>query len=136
MVIASEVLVMNPRPELSRRERELMDIVYRLERGTAAEIRQQMADAPSYSAVRALLRILEGKGHLKHEYDGPRYVFSPTVSRARASASALKQVIATFFEGSTEQTVAALLDMESKDLTDDHFDRLQELIDHARREGK
>ncbi len=127
---------MKPKPGFSRRERELMDIVYRLERGTAVDIRREMADPPSYAAVRTLLRILGEKGHLEYEYDGPRYVFSPTVSRAKASASALKNVLATFFEGSMQQAVAALIDMESKDLTDRDFDQLQELIDQARGEGK
>ncbi len=127
---------MKPGPGLSRRERELMDIVYRLERGTAADIRREMADPPSNAAVRTLLRILGEKGHLEYEYDGPRYVFSPTVSRAKASASALKNVLATFFEGSMQQAVAALIDMKSKDLTDRDFDQLQELIDQARGEGK
>lgn len=128
--------MMKPGPGLSRRERELMDIVYRLERATAVDIRGEMADPPSYAAVRTLLRILGEKGHLEYEYDGPRYMFSPTVSRAKASASALKNVLATFFEGSMQQAVAALIDMESKDLTDRDFDQLQELIDQARGEGK
>ena len=128
--------MMKPGPGLSRRERELMDIVYRLERGTAVDIRREMADPPSYAAVRTLLRILGEKGHLEYEYDGPRYVFSPTVSRAKASASALKNVLATFFEGSMQQAVAALIDMKSKDLTDRDLDQLQELIDQARGEGK
>ncbi len=127
---------MKPGPGLSRRERELMDIVYRLERGTAVDIRREMADPPSNAAVRTLLRILGKKGHLEYEYDGPRYVFSPTVSRAKASASALKNVLATFFEGSMQKAVAALIDMESKDLTDRDLDQLQELIDQARGEGK
>ncbi len=136
MGLPGEGLVMKPKPGFSRRERELMDIVYRLERATAAEIRQQMADPPSYSAVRTLLRILGERGHLEYEYDGPRYVYSPTVPHASAGTSALKKVLSTFFEGSMEQAVAALLDMKSKDLTDKDLDRLQGLIDQVRREGR
>src|SRR5256885_10772649 len=97
--------------QLSRREREIMDVIYRTGRATAAEVLDQLAEPPSYSAVRALLRVLEEKGHLRHEEDGPRYVFVPTVPRERARASALRRVLHTFFDGSTEQAVAALLDL-------------------------
>lgn len=122
--------------ELSRRERQIMDIIYRRGAATAAEVRDDLADAPSYSAVRALLRILEDKGHVKHDYDGPRFVFTPTVSRPNAQASALKQVIRTFFDGSASHAVAALLDLSRKDLSEEELDKLSKLVDKARREGK
>ncbi|HEY7192688.1 MAG TPA: BlaI/MecI/CopY family transcriptional regulator [Gemmatimonadales bacterium] len=121
--------------KLSRREREIMDVIYRAGRATAAEVLDQLADPPSYSAVRALLRVLEEKGHLRHEEEGPRYVFVPTVPRERARASALRQVLHTFFDGSTEQAVAALLDMRAK-LSDAELDRLSRLIADARKEGR
>ena len=121
---------------LSRREREIMDVIYRSGRATAAEVLDQLSDPPSYSAVRALLRVLEEKGHLRHEEDGPRYVFLPTVSVERARQSALKQMLNTFFEGSTEQAVAALLDLSSARLSDAELDRLSQLIADARKEGR
>ena len=121
--------------KLSRREREIMDVIYRAGRATAAEVLEQLADPPSYSAVRALLRVLEDKGHLRHEEEGPRYVFVPTVPRERARQSALRQVLHTFFDGSTEQAVAALLDLKTK-LSDAELDRLSRLIADARKEGR
>ena len=121
--------------KLSRREREIMDVIYRAGRATAAEVLDQLADPPSYSAVRALLRVLEEKGHLRHEEEGPRYVFAPTVPRARARQSALRQ-IHTFFDGSTEQAVAALLDLSSAKLSDEELDRLSRMIADARKEGR
>jgi len=121
---------------LSRRERQIMDIVYRLGSVTAAEVQQNMAEAPSYSAVRALLRILEDKGHLKHAYDGPRYVYAPIVSRPVAQKSALKQMVRTFFDGSTSQAVAALLDMSARDLSESELERLSKIVAEAKREGK
>ena len=122
--------------QLSRREREIMDVIYRTGRATAAEVLDQLADPPSYSAVRALLRVLEEKGHLRHEEDGPRYVFVPTVPRERARASALRQLLHTFFDGSTEQAVAALLDLSSTRLSDAELARLSQLIADARKEGR
>lgn len=124
------------RTPLSRREREIMDVIYRRGRATAADVRAALADPPSYSAVRALLRVLEEKGHLTHEQDGPRYVFLPTVSRDRARRSALRQLLATFFDDSPEQAVAALLDVSASRLTDDELDRLAALIGQARGEGR
>ena len=121
---------------LSRRERQIMDILYRRGSGTAAEIRAEMPDAPSYSAVRAMLRILEEKGHLKHHADGPRYVFTPVVSRPAAQKSALRQMIRTFFDGSPTQAVAALLDMSARNLTDDELEELGKLVEQAKGEGK
>lgn len=122
--------------QLSRREREIMDVIYRSGRATAAEVLDQLADPPSYSTVRALLRVLEDKGHLRHEEDGPRYVFLPTVPRERARASALRQLLHTFFDGSTEQAVAALLDLSSTRLSDAELARLSQLIADARKEGR
>jgi BlaI family transcriptional regulator, penicillinase repressor len=121
---------------LSRREREIMDVIYRSGRATAAEVLDQLSDPPSYSTVRALLRVLEDKGHLRHEEDGPRYVFLPTVPRERARTSALKQILHTFFDGSTEQAVAALLDLSSARLSDAELDRLSRMIADARKEGR
>jgi predicted transcriptional regulator len=123
-------------PQLSRRERQIMDIIYRGGQATAAEVMQQLPDPPSYSAVRAMLRILEEKGHLRHEEQGPRYVYLPTLPREKARSSALKQLVQTFFEGSTEQAVAALLDMSSSQLSEEELDRLAQLIEQARKEGR
>jgi len=121
---------------LSRRERQIMDVIYRRGRATAQEVMEHLPDPPSYSAVRALLRVLEDKGHLRHEQDGPRYVFAPTVPRERARQSALKQLVRTFFDGSTEQAVAALLDLQSDRLDPDELARLAKLIEQARKEGR
>lgn len=121
---------------LSRRERQIMDVLYRLGSATAAEVQANIDDAPSYSAVRALLRILVDKGHIKHSYDGPRYVYAPIVSRPVAQKSALKQLVKTFFDGSTSNAVAALLDMSGKDLSDGELEKLAKIVDQAKREGK
>jgi predicted transcriptional regulator len=121
---------------LSRRERQIMDVVYRRGQATAAEVLSDLPDPPSYSAVRAMLRVLEEKGHLRHEANGPRYVFLPTVPREKARRSALRQLVQTFFEGSTEQTVAALLDLSGSRLSDAELDRLSKLIQQARKEGR
>ena len=126
--------------QLSRRQREIMDVIYGAPEGraTAAEVLEHLADPPSYSTVRALLRVLEEKGHLRHEEDGPRYVFLPTVPRERARQSALRQLLHTFFDGSTEQAVAALLDLSSTRtrLSDAELARLSQLIANARKEGR
>jgi predicted transcriptional regulator len=121
---------------LSRRERQIMNVVYRMGRATAAEVLEALPDPPSYSAVRALLRVLEEKGHLRHEQDGPRYIFLPTVPRDKARRSALRQLVQTFFEGSTAQAVAALLGEPSAKLTDQDLDRLSILIEQARKEER
>ena len=123
-----------PLTDLSRRERQIMDIVYRDGRVTAAEVMERIPDPPSYSAVRAMLRILEQKGHLRHEQDGARYVFLPVLAKHSAQKSALKNVVETFFDGSTEKVVAALLDRE--ELGEDELNRLQEMIEQARKEGR
>jgi BlaI family transcriptional regulator, penicillinase repressor len=121
--------------ELSRRERQIMDFVYQRGRATAAEVQENLPDPPSYSAVRAMLRVLEDKGHARHEQDGPRYVYVPRVARDRAKRSALRHVVRTFFDGSKEQVVAALLDDKSTQLSKDELDRLAGLIERARKEG-
>jgi len=121
---------------LSRRERQIMDILYRMEQATAAEVQKHLPDPPSYSAVRAMLRVLEEKGHLKHTRQGPRYVFSPTIPRDKATKSALKHLLNTFFNGSMEQAVAALLSMSQKNLSEEELDRLSRLINQARKEGE
>ena len=120
--------------QLSRRERQIMDIVYAHGQATAAEVTAALPDPPSYSAVRALLRILEEKGHLRHQQDGPRYVFLPVVSRDRARRSALRNLVRTFFDGSPAQAAAALIDQA--ELSDDDFKRLAAVIDKARKEGR
>jgi BlaI family transcriptional regulator, penicillinase repressor len=124
------------RPQLSRRERQIMDVLYRLGQATAGTVMSSLPDPPSYSAVRALLRVLETKGHVRHVQDGPRYVYLPTVPREKARQSAMQQLVRTFFGGSTEQAVAALLDLSSSKLSDDELDRLSLLIDQARKEGR
>jgi predicted transcriptional regulator len=120
--------------QLSRRERQIMDIIYARGQATAAEVAAALPDPPSYSAVRALLRILEQKGHLRHQEDGPRYVFVPTVPRDRARRSALRNLVRTFFDGSSAQAAAALIDQAQ--LSEEDFDRLSALIEKARREGR
>jgi BlaI family penicillinase repressor len=121
--------------DLSRRERQIVDALYKLGRASAAEIRAELPDPPSYSAVRALLRILEEKGHVRHDQDGPRYVYLPTVARDSAKRSAMRHVLQTFFEGSAAQAMSALLDLSSARLTDAELDRLEQLIEHARKQG-
>jgi predicted transcriptional regulator len=123
-------------PELSRRERQIMSVVHRLGRATAAEVLASMPEPPSYSAVRAMLRILEDKGQLRHEQDGPRYVYSTTMPVERAGRSALRDVVTTFFAGSAEEAVATLIDMNERKLSGDELDRLADLINRAREEGR
>jgi len=126
-----------PNPaQLSRRERQVMDIVYRTGEATVSEVLDALPDPPSYSAVRALMRILETKGHLAHRQDGPRYVYTPTVPREAASETALERLLTTFFEGSVERTVATLLDLEAGNLSDDELDRLAELVAAAKSKGR
>jgi len=121
--------------KLGSRERQIMEVVYRLGRATVAEVLAHLEDPPSYSAVRAMLRVLEEKGHTRHEQDGPRYVYRPSVARDRAKVSALRHLVRTFFDGSREQVVAALLDDDTSQMSDDELDRLSRLIDRARQEG-
>lgn len=121
---------------LSRRERQIMDIVYRRGEATAAQILTDLTDPPSYSAIRALLRILVDKRHLQHRADGPRYVYSPTVSRRQARSRALAQVVNTFFDGSALEAASALLGSSHRKLTKAELDELNELIEAARKRGQ
>jgi len=121
---------------LARRERQIMDVLYKLERATVGEVVAALPDQPHYSTVRAQLRVLEEKGHVRHETEGLRYVFVPSVNREKAKRSAVKHLIDTFFRDSPDQVVAALLDVSSKQLTNAELDRMAELIEKARREGK
>src|SRR5678815_1478079 len=105
-------------PDVSRRERQILDVLYKAGRATAADIQQALPAAPSYSAVRTLLRILEDKGHVRHEQDGSRYIYVPTVAPERAKRSALQHMLDTFFAGSTTQAIAALLDEDSSELSE------------------
>jgi predicted transcriptional regulator len=109
-----------------------MDVVYRLQRATVQEVLDQIADPPSYSAIRALMRLLEEKGHLRHTAEGNKYIYAPTKPKDRVSRSALRHLLDTFFDNSLETAVAALLDVKSKELTDAELDRLRALIDDAR----
>jgi BlaI family penicillinase repressor len=120
---------------LSRRERQIMDILYQRGRASAAEIHQALPDRPSYSAVRAKLRVLEEKGHVRHEEEALRYVYLPTLARERAKRSALDHMLETFFDGSAEQAVAALLDLSSRKLSEQELDRLARLIEQAKAKG-
>jgi predicted transcriptional regulator len=121
--------------DLSRRERQILDILFKTGRASAAEVQAALPDPPSYSAVRALLRILEEKGHVRHEQVGPRYVYAPTLPRNNAQRSALRHILQTFFNGSAEQAISALLDDQSTRLSTAELDRLANLIDHARQSG-
>jgi BlaI family penicillinase repressor len=120
---------------LSRREREIMDIIYQRGQATAAEVMENLQDPPGYSAVRTLLRVLEEKGDLRHEQQGPRYVFLPTVTHEKAKRSALKRMLEVFFNGSTEAAVAALLDISQARLTPEEWERLGLLVERAKKKG-
>lgn len=121
---------------LSRRERQIMDIVYRRGDVTAAQVLSEMPDPPSYSAIRALLRILVDKKHLQHRADGPRYVYSATVSRQKARSRALAQVVNTFFDGSALKAASALLGSSQRKLTKAELEQLSALIEAARKRGQ
>src|SRR6266481_9758147 len=120
--------------DLSRRERQVLDALYRVGQATCAEVQRAMTDPPSYSAVRTFLRILEDKKIVRHEQDGARYVYIPIVEKERASRSALRHVLNTFFEGSVTQAISALLDEDSKNLSEKDWRRLSVMIEQARRE--
>jgi BlaI family penicillinase repressor len=124
-----------PHVTLSRRERQIMDILYQRGKATAAEIHEALPDAPTYSAVRAKLRVLEEKGHIRHQAQDLRYVFLATLPREKAKQSALRHLLDTFFEGSAEQAVAALLDSSSTQLSNEELDRLSKLIEDAKSAG-
>ncbi|MEO8429986.1 MAG: BlaI/MecI/CopY family transcriptional regulator [Acidobacteriota bacterium] len=125
-----------PLDQLSRRERQIMEVIYRTGQATATEVLEALPDPPSNSAVRALLRILETKGHLRHVADRTRYVFLPTLAPDRARRSAMQSLVNTFFEGSPEKAVAALLDVKRSELSENDLDRLSQLIENAREEGR
>jgi len=122
--------------DLSRRERQIMDADYKLDSATAMQIRENMPDPPTYAAVRRMIAILEEKGLLRHERDGARYVYYPTVDRQEASRSALLHLTSTFFDGSPVQAVAALLDASAGDLEDGDIEQLSALIEDVRKEGR
>lgn len=123
-------------PVLSKREQQIMDCIYTKGKATADEVHRGIPDAPSYSAVRALLRVLVDKGHLRFEKSGPRYVYFPTRSKKSASGPALKRVVNTFFEGSMEKTVAALMNLHENSLSNEQLDQLQGMIDQARKQRR
>ena len=125
-----------PDHQLSRRERQIMDVLHASRRATAAEVLAGLPDPPSYSAVRALLRILEEKGYAKHLREGARYVYLPRVSRQAASRSALKRIVSTFFQGSVTQAMAALLETSDTELPEAELNKLQKLINQAKKEGR
>lgn len=125
-----------PHTRLGSRERQIMEVIYRLGRATVAEVLAEIEDPPSYSAVRAMLRILEDKGHLRHEQDGPRYLYLPVVSSERARRSILQDVVKRLFDNSTEKAVAALIESSSARMSDAELERLRRLISTARRQGR
>lgn len=122
--------------DLSRRERQILDILYERGQASAADVQAGLPEPPSYSAVRALLRILEEKGHVRHQQDGPRYVYVPTVARDKAKRSAVKHLLDTFFADSPAQAVAALLDVSATKLSREDLDRMSAMIDKAKQEEK
>jgi len=121
---------------LSKRERQIMDILYQRGKSSASEVREAMEDAPGYSAVRAMLRVLEEKGHVKHQAEDLRYVYVPTVTRDKAKRSAVKHLLDTFFNNAPEQVVAALLDVSSTRLTRQELEQMAQMIEKAKKEGK
>ena len=127
---------MSAEAHLSRRERQIMDALHQRGHATAAEVQAALPEAPGYSAVRALLRILEDKGHVRHRREGARYVYLPRAKRETARRSALKRVVSTFFQGSVTQAMAALLETAEARLSDSELRALQEMIDQARKEGR
>jgi BlaI family penicillinase repressor len=127
---------MSAEQHFSRRERQIMDVLHAKQSATVAEILDAIPEPPGYSSVRALLRILEEKGHVKHRQDGVRYVYLPCASRESASRSALRRLVSTFFQGSTTEAVAALLEHGDAELSDAELNKLQQLIKQARKEGR
>lgn len=127
---------MNTDHHLSRRERQIMDVLHARGQATAAEVLAALPDPPSYSAIRALLRILEEKGHIKHHRDGARYVYLPRASKEAASKSALRRVVSTFFQGSVTQAMAALLENSDTEISDSELEKLQQIIKQAKKEGR
>lgn len=127
---------MSAEPHLSRRERQIMDALHRRGCATAAEVQAALPDPPSYSAVRALLRILEAKGHVKHLKEGARYVYRPRISPESARRSALRRLVSTFFGGSAAQAAAALLEHADTRFSESELQKLEEMIEQARKEGR
>ena len=121
--------------ELGRRERQIMDVLFRRGRATAADVLENLPDPPSYSAVRGMLKLLETKGHVRHEWDGPRHVYLPTDSQADAQKSAARHVLTTFFNNSMETAVAAMLGVADKPLSPEELKRLAKLVERARKNG-
>ena len=126
----------SPYLDLGRRERQIMDAIYRLGRASVSDVIEQISDPPSYSTVRAMMGKLEEKGHLTHEQDGPRYVYFPVHAREEATRSALRRMLRTFFDGSPTKAVAAVLDVSGRELTREELNELAELIEDARRRGR
>jgi len=135
LLLQHNTMIRKPPQTLSRRERQMMDILYRRGRATAAEIHRELPDPPSYSAVRAKLRVLEDKGHVRHEEQALRYVYLPMVTRDKAKQSALRHLLETFFDNSAEQAITALLNLKAGGLAPDKLDRLSTLIRKAKKEG-
>ena len=129
-------MVANPHIHLSRRERQIMNIIYELGQASVADVMDNLPNPPKYSSVRALLNILEKKGYLKHKADGPRYLYIPTRSRTKAANSAIRSLVRTFFDNSTEKTVAALLKANNANISDEELDRLAELIEQSKKNGQ
>jgi predicted transcriptional regulator len=127
---------MKVQKNLSRRERQIMDIIYEMKEATVQQVLERLPSPPSYSAVRALLRVLENKGHLAHRKEGPRYIYAPLISKDTARRSALQHLMKTFFDNSTEDVVAALLDIAEDNLSEKDLRRLVAMIEEARREGR
>jgi BlaI family transcriptional regulator, penicillinase repressor len=127
---------MNTENHLSRRERQIMDVLHARGQATASEVLANLPNPPGYSAVRALLRILEEKGHIRHHRDGARYVYLPKASREAASKSALRRVVSTFFQGSVSEAMAALLENSDTEISDAELTKLQQIIKQAKKEGR
>jgi BlaI family transcriptional regulator, penicillinase repressor len=125
-----------PHLQLSRRERQIMDVIYARGAATVSEVQADLPDPPGYSAVRAMLGKLERKGYLEHEEHGPRYVYLPTVAREEVQETALQRMMRTFFDGSPARTVAAILDLSAEELSDSEIDEMAKLVEQARRRGK
>src|ERR1041385_8188433 len=121
--------------KLGRRERQIMDVLVRRKRATAADVLEDLPDPPSYSAVRGMLRLLEDKGYVKHEWDGPRHVYLPAVAPQRLQRDAVRHLVETFFDNSTELAVVALLGQGDQELTPEQYDRLAKLIAQAKKSG-
>ncbi|MEM7312465.1 MAG: BlaI/MecI/CopY family transcriptional regulator [Planctomycetota bacterium] len=122
--------------QLGRREREILEIVFQLNEASVSDVVSKMAEPPAYDSVRTMLRLLERKGYVKHRREGNKYVYRPTQSKAKASKSALSHLMSTFFQNSIADTMAAAFDLEADNLTEEELQRLQELIDRARKEGR